>query len=222
MNNEVLMDKRIRLLIIIVVLLIAGFIAWEISLSVSRRGLDKVTVQALPDDSKISMDGQSITNGTHYITPGVHTFKATRQYFDPDTEKINTADYKNGDTLYLLPAASSQQALDWLSKHPDVQQARESAAGTVAEKLQEKLLAEYPIIKQLPTFNSHYKIDYSTDGGKLSFQITLYPIINGPNDYGQYKSQLQQYKDEALQFLKDNHINPSNYFISYTPNPDQY
>lgn len=211
------MDKRIRLLVIIVIILVGGLIAWNIGLSVTRRGLDKITIDAIPDDSSVTMDGQPIHEGDIYVKPGTHTLVASRKYFDTVTQKINTADYKNGDTIYLLPLPNSPEAMNWLNSHPAVQAARESAAGAVANQLQKRQLAKWPIIAKLPAYNSHYRIDYSVEGDDISFQVTLYPIINGPADFDNYKAQYNQYKSEAVKFLKDNKIDPAQYDVTFTP-----
>ncbi len=50
-----------------------------------------------------------------------------------------------------------------------------------------------------PIENAHYKIEQDSPS---SYTITLYAIINNPNQYDEYRSQLSQYKKEALDYLK--------------------
>jgi len=178
----------------------------------------KITIKAIPDDSTINMDGKNIKAGSIYVRPGSHLLVVSRQYFDSITKHIDTKDTSPSDTIYLLPVPNSDAAKAWLNNHPEVQQQREAYAGLESQKIQGQLLKKYPVIRQLPVYNSHYRIDYSIDpGGTINFSITLYPIINGPGQYNKYLSQLQQYKAEALRFLKNNRINPAAYKITYTP-----
>jgi hypothetical protein len=119
----------------------------------------------------------------------------------------------------MLPVANSAAAKQWLLQHPDVQQQREAAGGAEADRIRNLLINKYPIISKLPYENLDFKIDYTLDSkNDLSFTITLYAILNRPSQYDQYRQQLQQYKGEALTYLKDNGIDPSKFSIKYIPN----
>lgn len=70
----------------------------------------------------------------------------------------------------------------------------------------------------LPTYttlveNEKFKIR------KLSsdYTITLYAIINNPSQYDTYKSQLKEYKTEALKYMSNQGIDTEKVKISYEP-----
>lgn len=67
----------------------------------------------------------------------------------------------------------------------------------------------------LVTENEEFKIrkDKSTD----SYLITLYAIINRPDQYDMYKEQLADYKQKALQYLKDQGVDITKVEIAYEP-----
>lgn len=213
------MDKRTRAAAVIMVVVVVLFLGWLVVTYLSRRGLDKLVITAIPSDSTVLIDNKPSKSGTVYVKPGKHTLKASRDLFDPTTKNIDTRDTYFVNPVYLLPGASSDKALQWLKDHPAVQAQREAAGGVEDQQAHDRLNRKYPILQQLPAENSHYKIDYSLGSGEqLSFVITLYAIINDPSQYAAYKQQLQTYKAEALQYLKANGIDTAHVTITYTPN----
>ena len=215
MNNI----KKVRLAVYIFLVILVLALAWQTVVYFQHRGKIGVDVVVLPSDSSLRLDGKSAKPGKIYLTPGNHTFVASRVYFDNDVENINTADITKGETIYMLPAANSSAAKIYLQQHPDIQQEREAAGGAESERIRELLLKKYPIISKLPQENLHYKIDYSVDTNqKFSLKITTYGIINGPSDYTTYVEQTKAYKQEALDFLKQNGVTPNSYPIAYVPN----
>lgn len=211
------MSRNTRI-VIVILLLVAVFVGWRIGIQVSRMGLDAITLQTVPSDSTVTMNGKKIDpNGKIYVKRGVYTLKATRKYFDSVSKKIDTKNTGN-KTIYLMPVPNSQAALDWLSNHPEEQKIREAVAGQQEAEIRKALETKNPVITKLPVFNSHYKIDYSIgQKNELRYSVTLYPIINGPSQYAQYQQQLAQYKAEALEFLVANGVNTSTAEISFNP-----
>jgi hypothetical protein len=206
---------RLLLVILFLIILVAG---WQTILYLQHRGKVPVNIVVLPDDSDLKIDGAKAKPGKIYLTPGTHHLEARRNDFDPASKTIDTHDIPPGDTVYLLPGANSQPAKDYLLQHPDIQRLREAVGGIEAEKARAALLKKYPVIGDLPHETLHFKIDYSLDSNQaLSFTITTYAIINGPSDYASYLSQTKDYRQEALNYLKDKGVDTTKYDISYTP-----
>jgi hypothetical protein len=213
------MNKNLKLGLFILGLFVAIALSFNIFNYIHHRGLVAVRVAVLPSDSSLTVDGKNTKPGKLYLTRGRHALEATRQDFGKDVKDINTDDISAGTVIYMLPAANSQAARIWLLQHPDIQRQREAAGGSESERLQVLLIKKYPIISKLPKENLHYKIDYSVDNDqKFSLTITTYGIINGPSDYNKYVQQTKAYKQEALEFLKQNGVEPSTYPITYIPN----
>lgn len=79
----------------------------------------------------------------------------------------------------------------------------------------------YPIVEYLPYDNSHFGITYSLQAdGKLKISIVLYAILNRVEQLDAYKLQLQQYKSEALKYLKSKDNNLEKYIIIFSPDPN--
>jgi len=67
----------------------------------------------------------------------------------------------------------------------------------------------------LITDNPDFKIRQAPS--TTNYIVTLYAIINRPDQYNDYKAQLSQYKQEALSYLKNNGIDTSKINITYEP-----
>ncbi len=212
------MNKQRNIIIIAVGLLLTGILAWNVALFISRRGLDKIEVYAIPSDSTVTLDGDKVSQGSIYVSPGNHLLEASRTYFTKDVTTINTTTEDTSDPLYLLPNPSTSGAQQWLADHPKEQVKREGILSKIVAAEQKKLQQKYPFIKELPVYNSHYRIDYSLDdSNQIQFSVTLYAILNNPSQRTQYLSQLHNYKAEALQYLEKNGIDTSSADISFTP-----
>ncbi|MEK7599555.1 MAG: hypothetical protein AAB462_00780 [Patescibacteria group bacterium] len=210
--------QRVLVVFGLVLVVVLGF---NITTYIKHRGMVKITVAVLPSDSTLLLDDKKVKPGGIYVTAGSHKLTASRQYFTTVSKTINTTDSNSSDIIYLMPSPDSEEAKKWLEEHPKEQLAREAQGGVEAVKTQTLLDDKYPVIKKLPEYNSRYKIDYALDSNNnISFSITLYAIINRPEQYPQYQQQLKQYKAEALKFLTDNKINVQKTPITYTPDVD--
>lgn len=64
-----------------------------------------------------------------------------------------------------------------------------------------------------PVENEHYRIEKS---GDKSFAVTLYPILNNP-EYIDYESQLRDYKNKVLSYLKKRYGSIDDFTFKWTP-----
>lgn len=210
--------QNTRRLVVVLVLIIMGVVGLFGANYAGHYGKIKVTVHAIPDDSNITLNGSPVKEGAVFLKPGHYTFKATRKDFGPVQNTIDVHKKDRPQTIYLLPTPDTAAAIEFLRQHPEIQQQRERQGGVNSAATQTSLTKKYPILLKLPAYTSHYRIDYSLDSQqKISFAITLYAIVNNPNQYQQYLQQLQQYKAEALQFLNSNGIATNTVPITYTP-----
>jgi cytoskeletal protein RodZ len=67
----------------------------------------------------------------------------------------------------------------------------------------------------LVTENEEYKIRRLA--GTNEYTITLYAIINRPDQYSTYKDQLREYKQNALDYLKKTGVDINRIKITYEP-----
>lgn len=70
----------------------------------------------------------------------------------------------------------------------------------------------------LPYTTTHFQIGYHINDDKsVSYTITLYAVINGPEGYARYQNQLKAYKAEALEYIRQNGEDPMKLNITYDP-----
>ncbi len=88
------------------------------------------------------------------------------------------------------------------------------------DKADEELYKNNSLIKYLPHKNADFQVIF-LEGSNI-YQITLYAILNNPNQVESYKQQLKQYKQEALDWIKSKKVDPSTLKIKWLPeaNPD--
>lgn len=69
-------------------------------------------------------------------------------------------------------------------------------------------------VPTLPVLTNHYKIDQLGDD---FFEVELYAILNKPEQYSEYRAQLIEFKQEALNYLVENDFDIQSSRISYIP-----
>jgi len=79
----------------------------------------------------------------------------------------------------------------------------------VPEDVPKESIKNYELI----TENEQFKIRKLGN----TYTITLYAIINRPDQYDYYKDQLREFKQNALDYLRNNNINPDKADIVYEP-----
>ena len=81
----------------------------------------------------------------------------------------------------------------------------------VPDDLPDNAIQDYVLV----TENEEYKIRRYGDTNR--YTITLYAIINNPDQYSMYKDQLREYKQHALAYLKDKGVDTSQIEVTYEP-----
>jgi hypothetical protein len=86
------------------------------------------------------------------------------------------------------------------------------------DKEEEEIYKKNPLMKYLPYENSEFKIIY-LENIKV-YQITLYAILNNPNQVNSYKAELKQYKADALAWIRSKGVDPNKLKIEWLPEAD--
>ncbi len=110
----------------------------------------------------------------------------------------------------LRPYAPPNQSNQTNNQSPEETEASETPDTSKPEQ-PETPVKEYELI----TENEKYKIRREPDSN--NYTITLYAIINRPEQHDQYHEQLREYKQEALQYLQSNGVDASKLDITYDP-----
>lgn len=73
------------------------------------------------------------------------------------------------------------------------------------------------ITKIVPHREDGFYIEYKIDNGNITYKITLFAILNRPDQYQDYLNQLKLYKKQALDWLKQNGVDVDKATIEYEP-----
>ena len=119
---------------------------------------------------------------------------------------------------------NSPEGETFLENNPQEELLYERIGGAEFNAVNEKLGRDYPITNELPYETVDYKIDYdiSKDRKTVIFLIKLYEPAAVATGTDLYKQELQRYKQEALDYLRDNGVdtNSDGVAVTVTPDPD--
>jgi hypothetical protein len=95
---------------------------------------------------------------------------------------------------------------------------KEPEKGSQSVQKEDAIKNKNPVLYDLPYENSHFKIEYVLLNNKdIQYSITLYGILNRPEQYSSYVEQTKQYKQEALTFLSNSGVDTTKANIKFSP-----
>lgn len=119
-----------------------------------------------------------------------------------------------GLAVYLFWTNSQQKPNDqaYSELTPPMQEVTsEGVTYKVPDELADDSIKNYGLVVE----TEEYKIRY--DQPSQSYVVTLYAIINNPSQYEDYKQQLREYKQKALDLLKSKGLDTNKISIIYEP-----
>lgn len=156
-----------------------------------REGKYKIIFHSAPDDATLSLDGQPIDTGEHYVKKDTrHTLVARRDGFESLTLPFTASHDDQNVVITLQPQTAA--ANEWVNQHPELYSTIEELAGKEAAIRGERQRKKYPIIEQLPYSNFLYTIGYSADPKDPSGNNIILDIDASP---GNYTAALEQIRD---------------------------
>lgn len=183
-------------------LILALYITYSIVMAIVHSGKIKVTVNVLPQNSKITLNGKP-AGKTLYLSPGNYTFAASADGWKTDTQKV--AINKSAHDVYLLPIPESQQARDLVKNNSKFQAEREELGGDRFNLQNQQALQKHPILKYLPYTQSTppFSIDYGlTDG--VNGDLKLVISNSSPNG-----------REAAIDWIRQHGEDPTNMNIVF-------
>lgn len=193
----------IRLSIIAGLTLFIGLIIGAIYMLVSQSGKVQVVITAYPEDSTVLIDSKKTSQKQPYLTPGKHTFTATKSGFADDSQTVIISDQSK--SIILLPAPTSADATSW-AQRADVAARRETLGSELANQRGDYLSEQYPLISKLPRIdiNGPFALDYGYTGQNNS---ELYFIIHDSTPDG---------RQAAFTWLRGQGVDPATLDIRYS------
>lgn len=204
MDNQPRVKRVLLITGLLIVLLVGVFATISIVQSQKHKGMAKISVYLSPPDADVTMDGRQLSAKTVYVSPGNHTFTASRQDFTADTESIS-ATPKGPNDVYLAPTPSGVAGQAWVSANQSQEITRQYYAGINQTRLQSLLSKKYPLVKYLPVDTVNFSISYGVS--------QKYP--NDPTKIAIYVTALQANQPLAVHWIKYKGFDPNNYEIIY-------
>ncbi len=200
--------STLKIAIVCGLALFAFLLVNTIFTSVSRSGLIKLTIEVVPSDAHVQLNGEDIEAGANYVKAGDYTITATRDGFkDYSKDVVVDKDVVVG----LVPEPESEEAKEWLKQNPNMQQQRESIGGDNAQLYRDQSQASTPIVADLPYTDliGPFSIDYGPDKERKDSGVML--IISDSTAPGRYEAQKwiqdQGQKLSDINIVYDGYIN---------------
>jgi hypothetical protein len=128
-------------------------------LALSRAGKEPVTIQLIPEDTILTIDGQQYRPGTAYIQPGTHNIKAEREGFRTFESTITIGQPNNTEVdLALTPV--SEEAIQWQKDNLNLYLAQEGRSALRSNEIGQQRREQFPITAHLPFRNFIYSIGH--------------------------------------------------------------
>lgn len=170
--------------------------------SVNRMGKVKVSIDVLPNDSTLFVNGKKVDK-TVYLEPGTYTFAAKKDGFVDATSVMVISEENN--TVTLLPEAQSDEAIRWRERSAD-QAIMESMGGKAADERGVSLRERYPLINSLPyehVTDNFFSVHFGFEGDNNS---SIYFIVGDANPAGRV---------DALNWIRSQNIEPTDLDIRF-------
>lgn len=189
-------------------LVVAVFILYSVVLAITRLGEVKVSIETLPRNAGVSIDGKLLRRDVVYLRPGEYTFSASAEGWANTTQ---TLEVKKGTKVILLPEPRSEEVKNWLKDHPDIQLKREELGGKSFAIKSEQAVQKNPLIGLLPYSQSSppFRIDFGLSKERKG-DIFLLITDSSPNG-----------RQAALKWIRQQGYDPTDLEIVFPdfPNP---
>jgi hypothetical protein len=195
-------EPNLRLLIALLVIMLAGlFYAFMHARSLSAM----LTVNAVPAESQVLINGKRAQNGDNRVKPGAQ--KVTVK-LDGFTSISQTVTVKKGQekSLNIILSSNSTSTSDWYLTHPKDAKAAEAISDKETDQLSDQAQAENSIITLLPFVGGglEFRVDYGNVPGEQASKPVIY--ITAPTPQGQ---------QDGLAWIISIGYDPAKYTINY-------
>jgi len=197
---DFLQRHKRRIITVSSLLLVAFVILVTVELT-GRIGKLAVTISAVPRNATVIVNDRQVSSGTHWLTPGNYSVKASREGFEDIKKSIEVTGEKTENVVALSLTPKSEEAKKWADKHQS-EYSRNEQYGAVAAAADGKYFADKnPITKKLPFKNPYYTIGYKTQGDA---PVTLTIVTPSP-----------RYRFYAIEKIREWGFDPTHFRIEF-------
>lgn len=196
-------NNSFRLKVLAVIVTVAFlFVIYQVGVSVSRIGENKVTVNIVPKDAKITVNGKPAPSNAIYLGPGNYNISGSKTGWKTASQSIKMG--KSSIEVFLIPVPESDQAKALASK-PNIRRQREEIGSKFANSQGQQTENQNPLITALPytSVDGPFSIDYGPSTARKNGVIY---IISNSSPEG---------RQNALRWIKEHGQDPTDLQIEY-------
>ena len=157
----------------IIIILVAALVIIPLTFFIISRIFSSTIIIAIaPRDSIITLNGKSVQNGNHKVTPGEYTIAASHEGFTEQTKTITIEADQTSRVNFIL-ISNDPSTIDWYKNHPEDQRLLEGASSWEFDSKSSELANTYPILQYLPHQSSSYHIGYGQCSDGSPFCIII-------------------------------------------------
>lgn len=174
MRNWIAQNRGAALAILAAILLLIGFSAYNVYLSIQRAGKIQVTVVLAPKDAVFTVNGQNTNPNDVYLTEGQYVFTAKKDGF----ASLETHSYisKDKKTITMPLTPESDEAKKWAAANQAQYDQVSGIAGQAATTEGEQITQKNPVIRVLPFKNFIYTLGYRNDRSDPTGQTMIVTV----------------------------------------------
>lgn len=194
--------RKIRLITILVplLLIIIGVGVWFYLYSA------KLSVEAVPSDSSLTINGEKRGQGTYRVRTGVYKIEASKQGFATESRSVLIG---RGEKRYvgiaLIPNSST--TTNWYASHPSDAKLLEKISSKNFDQLSADQIKKFPLIKNLPLIDRLFRIDYGPSKANPNNPTAIAFYVKYYSENG---------KQQAIEWLKFKGYDPNKLEVIYT------
>jgi len=145
------------------VLFIIYIIVWAVWTYVDHIGKVPVVVAVVPSNASVTISGQKLGDGTHWLPPARYNVKAEKSGFATINESIIVAAKKSQNVITLSLSPQSSDAKKWANDHQN-DYSRNEQFGAIQANVDGRYFTSLnPIIAKLPYVDPYFTIGYTAD-----------------------------------------------------------
>lgn len=168
----------------------------------SRQGKYPVSIDVLPEDSSVIINGKEVSGKEIYLEPGSYNYIVKRDHFYDESGSIQVIDSDNQSIIApLSPSDETGRSIynDLSGEYIKL----EGRAGELAEEEGERFTKENPITSELPYTTPLYTIGYRSDNSKNNNTGVILTIHAKPGYYNNAITQIRNFGYNPAEFKID-------------------
>lgn len=183
-RGKIMQTKPIllRLVIGITVLIIVAAAGFLLFSAAGRAGKVSVSLNIMPSDASLTLDGNPVKMGETYLRPGIYQLRANRAGFEDYSETLSLE--KDKKTVSIIMTPVSDEAKRWMKDNQSEFNRMESLTEKSVIENGKAFVSRNPIVRKLPYKNFLYSVGYRLDQSDPSGNSIIIEI-DAPEGYRQ-------------------------------------